>query len=190
MNEPPRDADESLLRRCQRGDERALAELIRRYQDRINRLACRTLADPSLAEEATAATLVKIWSKCGQWRAESSAGTWIYRIAVRTILDTRRSQGRWWRRWGRPLDEGASSVEPADSVDQREERAKHTASIEAALQALSPEDRALVHLFYFENQSLTEIASILDAGRDALKMRLMRVREKLRERLRGLDASE
>jgi RNA polymerase sigma-70 factor, ECF subfamily len=56
-----------------------------------------------------------------------------------------------------------------------------------ALAALSPEDRALIHLHYYEEQSLAEIAPVLKVSRDALKMRLARAREKLRASLGERD---
>ena len=42
-------------------------------------------------------------------------------------------------------------------------------------------DRALVHLYYYENRGLAEIEGILGVGRDALKMRLARARKRLRQ---------
>lgn len=99
---PVGDGVNELLRRCQQGEETALDGLVRLDQQRIFHLACRVLGDAALAEEATAQTLVKIWSRCGQWRGQSAAGTWVYRIAVRTVLDVQRSQNRWWRHWSRP----------------------------------------------------------------------------------------
>jgi len=85
------EGDDELPRRCQRGDETALNALLRRYQDRIFRLACRVIADRSLASEATAQTLVKIWGRCGQWRGQSAAGTKkadTFRITIRPGLET------------------------------------------------------------------------------------------------------
>jgi len=49
------------------------------------------------------------------------------------------------------------------------------------LAELSPEDRALIHWHYYEGQSLAEIGIVLGVSREALKMRLSRVREKLRQ---------
>ena len=50
----------------------------------------------------------------------------------------------------------------------------------AHLGTLKAEDRALVHMFYFENRSVKDIAAILDARPDALKMRLSRARRRLK----------
>ena len=181
------EGDDELLRRCQRGDETALNALLRRYQDRIFRLACRVIADRALAGEATAQTLVKIWGRCGQWRGQSAAGTWIYRIAVRTVLDVQRSQSRWWRRWSRPI-----TAEVCDFRPGPEEESSSPGGIAAArttgtapLQQLSDSDRVLMHLYYFESQTLGEIETILSVPKANLKMRLARARARLRSLLEG-----
>lgn len=180
----PLDASDTLLRRCQRGDQAALAELVHLYQDRIFRLAVRVLGNASAAEEASAAALVKLWNKCRQWRGESSAATWIYRLALRTILDSRRGRRRWLLRWGTPLLESPTAEpDPPESLIARDERVRKERQVAAALRELSPEDRALVHLFYYEGRSLGEIAAILGVRRAALKMRLVRTRERLRKLL-------
>jgi RNA polymerase sigma-70 factor (ECF subfamily) len=178
-------ADESdeLLRRCQGGDASALSRLIALYKDRLFRLSFRVLGDAVRAEEATADVLLKVWDRCRQWRGEAAAGTWIYRVALRTILDHARR---------RP-----SIAATADRADDRpgplgdlleQERLRLLAErLWAALAQLSAADRALLHLYYFEDRALADLETILDAGRDALKMRLMRARQRLRPFLEGCD---
>ena len=89
------DANE-LLRRCQRGDESALAALVEQFGGRVFRLANRVLGDRHQAEEASADVFAKLWATARQWRGDADAGTWIYRIAYRTILDHRRRKKRPW----------------------------------------------------------------------------------------------
>jgi RNA polymerase sigma-70 factor (ECF subfamily) len=181
------EGDDELLRRCQRGDETALNALLRRYQDRIFRLACRVITDRALASEATAQSLVKIWGRCGQWRGQSAAGTWIYRIAVRTVLDVQRSQSRWWRRWSRPITAEVRDLRPGPEEESscREESRRREQRVQRALQQLSYNDRVLVHLYYFESQTLGEIEAILGVPKANLKMRLARARTRLRSLLEG-----
>ncbi len=174
--------DDELLRRCQEGDERALAALVRANQTRIFQLADRVLGNAVLAEEATAQAFFKVWVRCGQWRRHASAGTWIYRVAMNAILDVRRSQTRWWRRWsthpmGTPCDPRPG---PADAVGDVEESARRTQRVRDALLCLSESDRALLHLYYFEGRKLAEIEAILEVPQTSLKMRLARARERLR----------
>jgi RNA polymerase sigma-70 factor (ECF subfamily) len=185
------DDGDQLLRRCQRGDEAALLEIVRRYQERIFRLAYRVLGDAVLAEEATASALVKVWSKSGQWRGQARAGTWIYRVAVRAVLDTRRGQVRWWRRWSSPLPPALVDLQPgpAEQALRQEEQEVSAARLLGALRQLSESDRVLIHLYYYESRPLAEIEAILGVARATLKMRLARARERLRGMLEGRDES-
>lgn len=175
--------DEDLLRRCQQGDESAMEILVQRFQDRIYRLACQVLRDSARAEEAAVDALAAVWNRCGSWRGESRAGTWIHAVALRMILDHQRARRRWWR--FRELDSTSELLPSAaqnvpDMVSDCEERRLLAKKLSAALERLSVDDRALVHLHYYEGLSLAEVAEILGVSRDALKMRLSRVRQKLR----------
>ena len=185
---PLDDADE-LLRRCQRGDEAALGAIVRLFEERIFRLACRVLGDAALAEEAAADAFAKVWVHSRQWRGDAAAGTWIYQVAYRAVLDCRKRRRRWWQFWGPPPGEEVHDpqLSPVDRAVQAEGRLHTQRRLQEALGQLSAEDRALVHLYYFEERGLAEIAVILSVGRPALKMRLARARQKLRELLKDFD---
>lgn len=174
--------DDELLRRCQQGDDTALTQLVQRFEGRIFRLALRVLQDAARAEEAAADALATVWLRCRGWRGEARAGTWIQQVAWRVVLDHQRRRRRWWRFWERTNSPGVS--DPADLVAAEENQAKRELALNAALAQLSPEDRALVHLHYFEEQSLADIALVLQVSRDALKMRLSRARQQLRTLLK------
>ncbi len=165
-----------------------MRELVSSYQDRIFRMAFRVLGDGSRAEEATVDSLAAVWTRSRKWRGDCQAATWIHRIAWSVILDHHRARRSWWRYW--ELDGSASSVAGADSdpsqiVAEQDEQAALKSRMEGALRRLSPEDRLLIHMHYYEKQSLAEIAVVLSTSRDALKMRLSRLREKLRATLGG-----
>jgi RNA polymerase sigma-70 factor (ECF subfamily) len=183
------EADDDLLRKCQAGDEDALAQLVRRYEARVFRLACRVTGDTAQAEEAVVEAFARVWAKAGQWRGESRAGTWIYQVALRTTLDQRRSRQRWWRRWGTPVPAEAPDPRPgpAESVAATDDQERLARRLAEAVRQLSDADRALVHLYYFEQLELAEIADILGTSRDALKMRLSRARQRLRGLLKDYD---
>jgi len=181
--------DGQLLRRCRRGDESALAELIRRYEQRVFRVAHRVAGDGALAEDATVDAFYKIWCKAGQWRGKTSPEAWIYRIAVRTTLDLQRARRRWWKRKRvASRDEKRDPVpDPVEELIADEQRQHVADELDRAISSLKENDRVLVHLYYFEQWSLAEIAETLDATRDALKMRLARARQRLRRVLEEID---
>jgi RNA polymerase sigma-70 factor (ECF subfamily) len=182
---------DQLLRRCQQGDESALVELVRLYQDRLFKLAYRTLGDPALAQEAAADALLKVWSKAGQWRGEAGANTWIYQVAVRTVLDARRSRQRWWQRWSGQLPDAVADnrPEPAEQLARGEHERDQERRLHEALAQLSEEDRVLLHLYYFEDRGLAEIETILGVGKATLKTRLARARQRLRAQMGADDES-
>ena len=171
------DANE-LLRRCQRSDESALELLINLLGSRVFRLAFRVLGDAGRADEASADVFVKVWSKCGQWRQDSSATTWIFRIAYRTIIDERRRAKFTLRPVNEEIPDTGRS--PDEVASDKETQERNSRQLQHALSQLTTEEQALVHLHYFEGLSLTEIGEIIGATRDALKMRLARTRDKLR----------
>jgi RNA polymerase sigma-70 factor (ECF subfamily) len=133
---------------------------------------------------------VKVWQRAAQWRGDSSAGTWIYRIALRTVLDHERQRHRWWRRWAAAVPGLLADPQPgpAQLVADREQQRNGQLRLQAALAQLPEADRALVHLHYFENHKLADLEPLLGASRDALKMRLARARQKLRDLLGPPDA--
>jgi RNA polymerase sigma-70 factor (ECF subfamily) len=173
--------DDDLLRRCQRGDDAALTELVRRFEGRIFRLAYRVLQDTARAEDAAADALANVWLRCRSWRGDAAAGTWIQQVAWRVVLDHHRRRRRWWRFWQPVHAEGSSSKsDPLLTFAEQENQKKLEAQIRTALANLPAEDRALVHWHYFDGQTLAEIALVMNVSRDALKMRLSRARQKLR----------
>lgn len=182
--------DDELLRRCQQGDDAALTQLIQRFEGRLFRLAFRVLQDAARAEDATADALATVWAKCHSWRHEAAAATWIQQVAWRVVIDHQRRRQRWWRFWEGASDERVSDENPAAEAAAADEQLHRQARLASALSRLPAEDRALIHLHYFEEQSLAEIAQVLQVSRDVLKMRLSRAREKLRVRWGENDETE
>ncbi|WP_197442915.1 RNA polymerase sigma factor [Lignipirellula cremea] len=185
MNSP--DPDHDLLRRCQLKETAALAELIERRQQSLFQLALRTIGgDAALAEEIVVDAFYKIWRNARDWR-DGSPSSWMSRIVVRTALDARRSQQR-RRKYETnaaalgPLQQQRrqAALDPQRQAEVREEQAQRASAIEQSLAPLPPADRALVHLYYYEERPLAEIALILQITADAAKMRLSRIRQKLR----------
>jgi len=180
--------DSELLLRVAAKDAAAFADFCKRHAQAIYRLAYRTLGDASAAEDAAAAIFAKVWFKARAFRVESRAATWLYRLAVRTILDAARARNRWWRKlWRVWRDRGAAAAggsnDPAQALDCLEQQDNAARRVHAALAQLKEPDRALVHLFYFEELGLPEIEAILKVPQSVLKMRLHRARAKLRQLL-------
>jgi RNA polymerase sigma factor (sigma-70 family) len=87
--------DDSLgqaVERAKDGDRAALEEVVRAVQDDVYRLALRMTGHPEDARDACQEILVKIVTRLDAFRGESSIRTWAYQIAVRHVLDRKKSR--------------------------------------------------------------------------------------------------
>ena len=84
--------DRALVLRAKSGDAAALEELVVRHQAWIYNIAVRMLYHPQDAEDATQEILVKALTALSSHEGRSSFRTWLYRIAVNHVLNTKRGR--------------------------------------------------------------------------------------------------
>lgn len=161
-------------------------------QRRIFGLCQRLLRDLDEADSATQDVFLKAYTALCKDNAKvlDDPARWVTRIAVNTCLDRLRSQRwRFWRRRPSQQDEQmilrlASSERPEaeDSYFAVQIRAR----LEAALEKLSPRQRAAFTLRHYEDLSLEEIGRLLDLDIGTVKAHMHRAVVKLRHELRDL----
>jgi RNA polymerase sigma-70 factor (ECF subfamily) len=169
--------DEVLVRRVLGGDVEAFAGLVARHRARGLRFAGAMLGDAGDAEEALQDAFVRAYRGLGRCREPAKFGTWFLRILVnrcRTRLRARR-RARVFVRDEAALERAAAPAGP--DPEWREEIAR-------ALARLDPLQREAFLLKHVEGLEYDEMARLTGAGTSALKMRVMRACEHLRELLR------
>src|SRR6266436_6186889 len=82
--------DAELVEEAKNGDRAALEKLILRHQAWIYNIAVRMVFRPHDAEEVTQEVLVKVITRLGTFKGESSFRTWLYRIAANHVLNMKR----------------------------------------------------------------------------------------------------
>jgi RNA polymerase sigma factor (sigma-70 family) len=82
----------AAVARAREGDRRALEHVLRAVQDDVYRLALRMMACPEDAKDASQEILIKVITRLDGFRGESSIRTWAYSIAVRHVLDRKKSR--------------------------------------------------------------------------------------------------
>lgn len=138
-------------------------ELVTQNEDRLYRAALAVLGDPHEAEDAVQDAFVRYLEKAP---AElKSPAAWLMRVLINGCRSRLRLA---WRRVG-PLP----GTLPSPGPEEREELEE--------LFALPPEDRAVIHLFYYEGYSTEEIARMMDCRPGTVRSRLSRARAKLRK---------
>lgn len=174
--------DDALIVQVARGDRAALGDLYDRHVGVMAALATRILGDAREAEDLVHDVFVEAWQRAGDFDpSRGSVRTWLL-VRVRSrCLDRKRSPAV-RRRQAMPAEDalGAATRDHGEaSVDGKRLR--------GALEALSPDQRGVLVLAYFEGLSSTEIAERLDIPIGTVKSRVSAAMSKLRERL-GVEA--
>lgn len=171
-----RDDDWTLLASVANGDRAAFETLYRRFHPRVSGYVFRVCRRADLVEEVVGDVMLAIWRSAANFDGRSRPSTWIFGIAYRkTLKGLERHRSR-----TEPLDE---APEPAvdGGAESRVARHELRGSITRALALLSPEQRAVVDLAYFEDLSCAEIAAVVGAPVNTVKTRLFHARRRLRE---------
>lgn len=137
--------------------------LVTQNENRLYRAALAILGDPHEAEDAVQDAFVRYLEKAPGDLESPSA--WLMRVLVNGCKSRLRLA---WRRVG-PLPDTL----PAPGPEEREELEE--------LFSLPPEDRAVIHLHYYEGWSTEEIARMLSCRPGTVRSRLFRARERLRK---------
>lgn len=193
MNEPPIESvedDLGLLRRAQTGDFAAFEQLVGRLQGRVYAVAYRITGQAQDAEDVVQQTFLSLIEHIDTFRGESAVATWVLRIATNFALKVLR------KRRGLPtvsLDDGdesfASVPHPEFIAAWREppdvlaERAEMRELLDKAIAELDDKHRVVFVLRDIEGLPTEETAEALGLSVANVKVRLLRARMQLRERL-------
>ena len=180
--------DEELVRYAQAGDSRAFDELVRRYRDKVYRLAYKILRHEDDAAEALQDAFLSAYRGLEKFKVESTFSTWLYRIATNASLMKYRKR----RDHHVSLEQSQSADEDAEALQLPDWSrqplnelldAETREVMEQGMQRLPEELRTVFVLRDIEEMSNAEVAEILGLTVAAVKSRLHRARIALRDRL-------
>lgn len=137
------------------------AALAEQYAGMLYRLAYARTGSRADAEDVMQEVFVRLLRARPEFRDEEHAKAWLLRVGARCAADVLRAP---WRRREGPLDDGLPAPEP--------------------VLALPAQYRMAVHLYYYEELSVAEIAAVLAKSEGAVKSRLFRARALLRRYLK------
>jgi RNA polymerase sigma-70 factor (ECF subfamily) len=180
--------DRRLIRDCLKGRTAAYGELVRRYQDRLFNTVLRLLDNPEDAKDVVQEAFINAYQNLDGFKGDALFFTWLYRIAMNAAISFRRKQrvtisietGSKSELLIDPVDESVFS-QPEDSMVRQEDEA----ALQAALNKLSPEHRAVLILKDIEGQKYEDIAEIMDVPIGTVRSRLHRARLELKELLQA-----
>lgn len=132
----------------------------------------------ALADDLAQESFIKAYLAIHTFSSKSGCKTWLFKIAYNHFIDYKRKQQP------STTDVDVANVLPssytADGTFEHE-------NLYRAIAHLSDQERAVTLLFYMEDKSVKEIATIMDAKEGAVKMQLSRAREHIRNFLKTQD---
>lgn len=199
--EAPSPTELDLLRQAKAGDYAAFQTLALRLEPRIYGLALRILGRVQDAEDVTQQTFLSLIEHLDSFREESSVATWVLKIASNHALKIlRKKRGLDVVSMSTPTPEDSYANMPhpqfiapwSRTPDEIVEQAEMQAEIHRALAELDDKYRLVFVLRDIEGLSVRDTAETLGLTESTVKVRLLRARLALRERLtkRFGDASQ
>jgi RNA polymerase sigma-70 factor, ECF subfamily len=178
-------SDAELVRQALAGRTEAYADLVRRWAGRITALCHARCGRAHLADDLAQETLLRGFRSLATLTDPDRFGPWLCGIALRTWLD--------WRKLRQnsqvPFSVLGTDRNPDDYLDPRSERedpverADELRQLVAEVEALPPDCRQVVMLYYYHDTTYREIAQLLGVSTATVNARLTRARALLRARL-------
>lgn len=183
------DGEQALLAALRAGDEAAFEELVVTYGGRLLAVARRLLRCEEEAQDALQDTFLQAFRALPRFAGQARLSTWLHRIVVNAALMRLR------RRRTRPEEsiepllptfkEDGHQTNPAvdwpEPCDRLAERREVRALVRQAIDRLPESYRTVLVLRDIEELDTAEVAALLNVSENAVKIRLHRARQALRE---------
>lgn len=171
--------DFALMRRVAAKERQAFEVLYQRYYPRLCGYLVKFLGCRALAEEVLDDVMLVVWREASRFRYQSRVSTWIFGIAYYKALKARTKTVAPAPDTPPHANATSDQEDPADTLIRQE---THSA-LGHAMQALSPEQRAVVELTFYHGFSYREIAEMIGCPVNTVKTRMRYARTRLAQLL-------
>ncbi len=177
-------SDEEVVERVLAGDRALFEVVMRRYNQRLYRIARAILRDDAEAEDVMQETYVRAYQHLGQFAGRAKFSTWLSRIAVHEALARARRRQRFEEFDSMPDD---SDYQPrlslSDSPEHQASGAELRGILEEAIATLPLKYRTVFVMREVEELTTEETAQSLEVSEENVKVRLHRAKAMLRREL-------
>lgn len=176
--------DAELVRAARRGDKRAFVEIVARHQAMVCGIAYSILGDFAASEDAAQESFLTAWRKFHHLREPERLRSWLGQIARNAALGYLRRD-----KDSAPLQDAPDLADASPAPDEMAASAEEAALVNQSLAKLPETYRLPLILYYREGKSVRAVADALGISEDAVKQRLARGRDMLREQMSSLVES-
>jgi RNA polymerase sigma-70 factor (ECF subfamily) len=167
--------DPGVLRKAQRGDERAFSLILRAYETPVFNYVLRLVGgNRSLAEDLTQEVFLRVYQGLPKFSLRSKFTTWLFQVTKNRVLDELRASER------RPRSVVAiDDIAPLEVLDAPIERLEEIDALWRAIEDLSTDLKMALLLRDVVGLSYTEIADSLEITLATVKWRIYKAREEV-----------
>ena len=166
--------DPGVLRKAQRGDERAFSIIVRTYEQPVYNYVVRLTGDRVLSEDLTQEVFLRVYQGLPSFSLRSRFTTWLFQVTKNRVLDELRAMER------RPRALVAlDDIPPLEAVDAPLEQTETIDAVWRAVAALNPDLKMALLLRDIVGLSYTEIAETLEITLATVKWRIYKSREEV-----------
>jgi RNA polymerase sigma-70 factor (ECF subfamily) len=177
--------EKEIIERCVKGQREMYSLLIEKYQEMVFTVAYRVLGDESAAKDAAQESFLSAYLSLGHFKGNSRFSSWLVSIALNKCRDMLRR-----RKEAVPLPDMADTLRSGGEGPLEQLETKQTRDmLQAALNMLPNDYREAVVLKHVQGLDYHEMSELCGVSEGALKVRVHRGREMLRNILREGDLS-
>jgi RNA polymerase sigma-70 factor, ECF subfamily len=166
--------DLGVLRKAQRGDERAFTIIVRTYETPVFNYVLRLVHDRALAEDLTQEVFLRVFQGLPKFSLRSKFTTWLFQVTKNRVLDELRASER------RPrLTVALEDIPPLEVVDAPFERVEAVDAVWRSVRELNVDLKMALLLRDVVGLSYTEIADSLEITLATVKWRIYKAREEV-----------
>lgn len=178
--------DTYYIQRIQAGDTACFACLLDKYSRPVHTLIFKVVRSREDAEELTQDVFMKIFKNLSSFKGDCGFSTWVYRIAYNTAISCVRKKKYEFLAIEETTLTNISEEEVSEMLG-RTNTSWQIQRLDAALEQLPPDERALILLFYMKEKTVEELAAITGLTTSNTKVKLHRIRKKLFVLLKGME---
>ncbi len=154
-------------------DTHLLGEIYDRFSSKVYGRCLSLTKDPIASADITHDVFLKVFAKCRSFKGDSSFSTWLHSITYNTVID-------YLRKKKKIVFADIETVESVGGDDETEAQliAIRTPLIGKVLAELNAKDRSVLMMYYLDGIPILQISKALKISESAVKMRLLRSRER------------
>ncbi|PEF12695.1 RNA polymerase factor sigma C [Bacillus thuringiensis] len=161
--------------------EDLIDEIMNKYGQEVLQIVYSYVNNKEIAEDLTQDIFVKCYKSLHTYKGNSNLKTWLWRIAINHCKDYLKS---WYNKKVIVTEDDFTYMEiQKESVEQTVIQNAEDSRLALAVMSLPIKYREVIYLFYYEELSIKEIATVIDVKENTIKTRLKKAKELLKEGL-------